>query len=53
MKSSFKTHWFPKVERAALLPYLLWLLTYVIILQILKLNQHINIVYKILELIVC
>lgn len=38
MKTNFKTHWFPKVERAALLAYLSWLLTFVIILQILKIK---------------
>lgn len=36
MKTSFKKHWFPEVEGDALLAYLFWLLTFVIILQLLK-----------------
>lgn len=36
MKTSFKKRWFPGVGRDALLAYLFWLLTFVIILQLLK-----------------
>lgn len=36
MKTSFKKHWFPRVGRDALLAYRFWLLTFVIILQLLK-----------------